>query len=344
MPTTLADDDEWVAAPDGPATAEPRTSALIRSYLGKVNKRARWLFNRTVDLLGSWQIIESVNATTDRITITGHSIPSNTVLRVYSIGGTVPGGLSGETAYYAIVIDANTLQLSASSGPGAAVNITDAGTGTLLLFRVPDVTSKLMTTAIPVGGTSIPAGTLKSIFAQCFTALGGTFTGPVTLGSGAGRLLYDPAHTVTRVQTSPLINATTGVVSGTAVSIGAGEDGIQRLDRLPDGATLTQINVYHNRTNAGTLPTTRIKARLVKINISSGASTTIVAATEDTVSTLAAYEAYHGYAITGISEVIDNATYFYYVLFDGEAGANTTSTLWYPITCTLDVEEQDEAP
>lgn len=344
MPTALSDTDTWVVAPDGPATAEARTSALIRSYMGKINQRTRWLFNRLGDLLGTWSLIESVNATTDRITITAHAIPSNTVVRVYSVGGAVPGGLSAETAYYVEVIDADTIKLSASSGPGAAVNITDAGTGTLYLFLVPDVTAKILTTAVTVGGTSVPAGTLKSIFAQCFTALGGTFTGPVTLNAGAGRLLYSPARTISRVQTGILWESAFSKFGQSLINIAAGEIGYQKLDRLPDGATLTAVNFYHNRNNTGVLPTTRVTARLYKTNILTGVNASVSGPTEDPTSVLASYEAYHVFSLSGLSEVIDNETYSYYVEFTGEAGANTTFALWYPVTCTFDVSDQDEAP
>lgn len=43
--------------------------------------------------------------------------------------GTLPGGLSLATTYYVLVTDANRIQLAATSG-GAAINLTDSGSGT----------------------------------------------------------------------------------------------------------------------------------------------------------------------------------------------------------------------
>jgi len=68
-----------------------------------------------------------VDTGADRITVTGHGLTQDTVVQFTTTGG-LPGGLSGGTDYYVIVVDANTLQVSASAG-GAAVTLTTQGTG-----------------------------------------------------------------------------------------------------------------------------------------------------------------------------------------------------------------------
>lgn len=86
----------------------------------------------------------TADAGTDYITSTAHGFVNNDTVNVYlaSTTGALPAGLTAGTTYYVINKTADTCQLSLSLG-GAAVNITDAGTGyfTVMkttLFRVPD--------------------------------------------------------------------------------------------------------------------------------------------------------------------------------------------------------------
>lgn len=75
----------------------------------------------------------TANATTNQLTITAHGYSANQVLILDSDNagspGTLPGGLARATPYYVIVVDANTIQLSATYS-GTAIDITDTGTGT----------------------------------------------------------------------------------------------------------------------------------------------------------------------------------------------------------------------
>ena len=74
----------------------------------------------------------SVNTSTEEITITGHGISTGDGL-VYSQGTTVIGGLSNNTTYYVIVVDANTIKLAvseANANNGTAIDLTTQGTGT----------------------------------------------------------------------------------------------------------------------------------------------------------------------------------------------------------------------
>lgn len=76
----------------------------------------------------------------DSIVIPGHGLTANQRVRLEAIpgGSTLPAGLAEDTDYFVISVDANTIKLSASAGPGAAVDITVVGRG--LLWKVSPVT------------------------------------------------------------------------------------------------------------------------------------------------------------------------------------------------------------
>lgn len=68
-----------------------------------------------------------------------HGLASNDAVRMFAdTGGTIPAGLTGGTTYYAIPVDPYSIQVSASSGPGAAVNLTSAGSGDLYVYKVSE--------------------------------------------------------------------------------------------------------------------------------------------------------------------------------------------------------------
>lgn len=78
----------------------------------------------------------TVNASTDVITAVGHPFADDEIVRLQNSGGTLPAGLSTFTDYFVIAVSGDTLKLSTSKG-GAAIDITDAGTGTHFLGEVP---------------------------------------------------------------------------------------------------------------------------------------------------------------------------------------------------------------
>lgn len=89
--------------------------------------------------MGTALTISAVNPTNDELTIAGHGLNTGDgAAAIYTPdGGTIPGGLAEVTDYFAIVIDANTLKLASSSAnalAGTAIDITSAGSGTLLLL------------------------------------------------------------------------------------------------------------------------------------------------------------------------------------------------------------------
>ena len=72
----------------------------------------------------------SVSAAADTITFaSAHGYADDDIVRLTTTAGDPPGGLTVLTDYYVIATDSTTIQLAATAG-GAAINITDAGTGT----------------------------------------------------------------------------------------------------------------------------------------------------------------------------------------------------------------------
>ena len=71
----------------------------------------------------------TVTTATDRINVTSHPYAADDKVYLNSTD-TLPAGLNSTTSYFVININANDFQLSLTASPGAAVGITDTGTGT----------------------------------------------------------------------------------------------------------------------------------------------------------------------------------------------------------------------
>jgi hypothetical protein len=200
MPTTLSDTDTWETAPDGPATGENRTSALIRSYLGKINNRARYVFNRITErLIGTELLIEAVDATTDIITITAHGLSNGDVVRVEARnGGTLPGNVTANTAYYVAVQDADNIKIKNTAGAGIAINISSNGTDDMYLVSVPDAFGSLVAGAASTVGTYVmpKAFNLTELLAYIASTLGTTFTGAVRFSGDEARIIKRATATI----------------------------------------------------------------------------------------------------------------------------------------------------
>ena len=88
----------------------------------------------------------AVNATSDRITVTGHGLTTGTpVTLTADSGGSLPGGLTAGTLYYALVVDSNTLSLMTTSTGSTAINLTSTGSGTLRLRNCAGSLHSVMT-------------------------------------------------------------------------------------------------------------------------------------------------------------------------------------------------------
>lgn len=76
-----------------------------------------------------------VNTTDDTITFSsGHNLQDNDIL-TFSSTGTLPGGLSATSTYYAVVVSSTVIQVSSTPIPFTIVNLTTQGTGTHTLNK-----------------------------------------------------------------------------------------------------------------------------------------------------------------------------------------------------------------
>jgi hypothetical protein len=71
----------------------------------------------------------TANATTNTFTAVAHGLANGDKVQLTNSGGALPTGLSLLTSYYVISVTADTFQLAATPD-GAAIDISDAGTGT----------------------------------------------------------------------------------------------------------------------------------------------------------------------------------------------------------------------
>jgi hypothetical protein len=81
---------------------------------------------------------KTVDATTNRLLVRAHGLSNDDQVLVESTG-TMPGGLSATTVYFARVVSFDLLELATTAG-GAAVDISSAGTGVVSV--VPQTTSE----------------------------------------------------------------------------------------------------------------------------------------------------------------------------------------------------------
>ncbi len=162
-------------------------------------------------------------------------------------------------------------------------------------------------------------------------------------GTGDALRLQYGAETLTRTQTAPHKGAGASTTADT-ISVVAGGSATQMLDRIPDGSRLTSVTIYHDRVNAGTLPTTRVTGAVRKRVLTTGNGSVIGPATEDPTATLGPYEAYHGFDVAVTPETVNNATTIYWVELNGEVGGVTSPTTMYHCTATFEVTSQDKAP
>ena len=109
-----------------PSAWNVRVGTVVNGVTGQLKTSCRNRANASLWDTGVPYTVTAVDDTTDTLTIAGHPFTSNMTVRVGA--STEPTGITvSSTTYYVIVVDANTIRLSASSGPGAQVDITSVG-------------------------------------------------------------------------------------------------------------------------------------------------------------------------------------------------------------------------
>lgn len=178
-------------------------------------------------------------ATDDKIGLTAHGLTNNDSVHFTSTG-TLPAGLNINTQYFVINATANDFEVSLTKG-GAAVNITDDGTGTHSVYDVfvlPDLRGRLPLGKDDMGGT--PANRVTDTQADNLGQASGaeTVAGDGTIGG-------------TAITTAQLASHNHTVSIGTAVA------GSVRADETGGGQTAipttssTGSGTTHNHTYTG---------------------------------------------------------------------------------------------
>lgn len=128
--------------------------------------------------------ISAVNAGTDQLTITAHGLVTGdgpAAMFAASAGAVLPGGTAAVTDYWVIRVDDNTVKLATSSTnamAGTAIDITDAGSGTLqLLIGVPYRRPRTyLPSSMGVAGSQLKSADLNA-FSDTFVAIWNLLTG-----------------------------------------------------------------------------------------------------------------------------------------------------------------------
>lgn len=181
MPTGLTITERFYPSPTGPAGGEPRTAASTRSMGAQIASSAKWLAARMAEIYGEFQEVASVSSGGDTLEITAHGLVDDQPVTLTNVGGALPSPLLANFVFFVIVSDVDNIQLALTAG-GAAINLTDAGTGTHYLFEVTDPLLRLCHVAFTTAkGDTIPAGRLKTTLQGYYLPTqGGTMTGEVT--------------------------------------------------------------------------------------------------------------------------------------------------------------------
>ena len=300
----------------GPNAATPAVASDVRAGVADLAGSVMWLKTQLFDIVvGAEQRVIGVAG--NQLEITGHGLAANTPVQIFATsGGSIPTPLSANTVYYVRNIDPDHIELSASSGPGAAVTLTSGMSGDVWVQTVPDWISSLMVSNATYGTGKLKdlivwlAGTQSITGAKTFANLTMSGTNRVTLAT----------RTVTRGIQPYGFSDTDGPVIVPKVI--ATSDTVDFVIDVPDGSTITQISVTIDPDAHGSLPATMPEVRLVRVNVTTGASVDI-GTHSDTSADAAAFSAAHTITLSALSEVVDRSAYYYMVRFAQEAGAGS---------------------
>lgn len=262
MPSAVTQAQRYITTVQGPAGGDPRTAKSVRDMGTGLASRNAWLKGQNDALFGVFQVVESVDASADELTITAHGLVNNDVVRLVAVGGSLPTPLVANLPLYVIKVDDDTIRLALVSS-GSPIDLTDNGTGDLYVFRVPEALDYLMHKGFTtLKGDAIPPANLRLILAAYYMATqGGTFVGEVTRSG-------DAATTIDR----------TGALADASVTITA-----QTKDfwHCPDPAA-NRVVVLNDPPKAG------LRARIARTVTGAGNSFTFNRSGGSTIGVLAA--------------------------------------------------------
>ena len=112
-----------------PEPWDVRVGTVINGVTGQLKTSCRNRINTTRWDGGLPYTVTSLDFSANTLTIPSHPFISNMTVRIGAPSSQQPGGTgNNDTTYYVIYLDANTIKLSATSGPGSEVDITSSGT------------------------------------------------------------------------------------------------------------------------------------------------------------------------------------------------------------------------
>jgi hypothetical protein len=215
MPASLTDTSTWIAAPVGPAAGDPRTAASVTGPLSSLNQRIRfllWFLGQINGNFASGSPSPIVSVVGNNISCTSHGFSTTSPLRfqIGASGGGLPTPLDVDTVYFAINVDANTFQVSATSG-GGAISLGSGFGGDVYALFVVDSFSEIFAPA----EAPYPAGNLRSALA---TTVATSVLGSQATGSSGSRLVGVEAITgsVGSFSTETLYAALEAIANGVA--------------------------------------------------------------------------------------------------------------------------------
>jgi hypothetical protein len=188
-----AADDDGIAVAARPVT----TFTLVSESLPPTAPRYISATTASVTVATS-----AVNTSTDVITVSSHGLATTNSVTYHNGGGTALAGLTHESTYYVVKVDANSFKLASSydnAVNGTTIDLTGTGNNSQY-FTDGDKT-------ITITGTNVSDAAITE-----------TLTLPTTAGTVNGTALF---KTVTKVEISgyPVANVKVGVQASTVVTV-----------------------------------------------------------------------------------------------------------------------------
>ena len=184
-------------------------------------------------------IFLTVNANEDTLYIQNHGLVSGQAVRYSNGGGTTVPGLTNNSTYYVLVVDASTIKLATTAALSSFANITGAGTGTQsLLITSLDYANNIITAP----GHGFLQGELVQYDSRGQTVIAGLTTATpyyvIFIDADNIKLAVDPdaaaAGTAIDITDSPA-----GVGRHILTSLTKTPDGTYSIATVPGGAPTT---------------------------------------------------------------------------------------------------------
>lgn len=325
----------------GPVALTTAVATDVRAGVTDLAGSLMWLKTRMYDLIfGAEQRI--IGRSGNQLEITGHGLVSNTPVQVFATsGGTLPPPLSATIVYYVRDVDADHIELSATSGPGAAIALIADGSADQWAQTVPAWISSVL-----VSDATYGTGKLRDLvmwLAGAQTVSGAkTFAGQVTIG-GTNRLGYASRGRTRRAKFITNGSDSGAELMGIDMAVDSTRDVIIEL---PNGSTVTSLTIYIDPETHASLPGTMPTARLKRLD-TAGSETNVSDLATDSSANAGAYSAAHTIVVNQqsgapLSLVIDNSLYTYRLTITGESGANKDIFALSAVTSLFSVTEQDD--